>query len=56
MIAKSIGVMQTTRRSVFLGASAFGIARTGCAATTLHVGDQRGNMRAVLGCIAWRSL
>jgi len=48
MTAKSIGVMQTTRRSLLLGASAFGIAHTGRAATTLRVGDQRGNMRAVL--------
>jgi sulfonate transport system substrate-binding protein len=40
--------MRATRRSVLLGVSAFGIARTARAETTLHVGDQRGNMRAVL--------
>jgi sulfonate transport system substrate-binding protein len=38
----------TTRRSLLLGASALGIARTARAATTLRIGDQRGNMRAVL--------
>jgi sulfonate transport system substrate-binding protein len=40
--------MPATRRSLFMGVSALGIARTGRAATTLRVGDQRGNMRAVL--------
>jgi len=40
--------MRTTRRSVLLGASAFGIARAARAETRLRVGDQRGNMRAVL--------
>jgi sulfonate transport system substrate-binding protein len=40
--------MHATRRSVLLRASAFGIARAAHAETTLRVGDQRGNMRAVL--------
>ena len=40
--------MRTTRRSLLLGASAFGIVHASRAATTLRVGDQRGNMRAVL--------
>ena len=41
-------MMRATRRSLLLGASALGIARAGHAATTLRIGDQRGNMRAVL--------
>ena len=40
--------MRTTRRSVLLGASTFGIVRAARAETALRVGDQRGNMRAVL--------
>jgi sulfonate transport system substrate-binding protein len=40
--------MRTTRRSLLLAASVLGIAHTGRAATTLRIGDQRGNMRAVL--------
>lgn len=41
-------MMRATRRSVLLGASVFAITRAGRAETTLRVGDQRGNMRAVL--------
>ncbi len=41
-------MMRATRRSLLLGASALGVARAGHAATTLRIGDQRGNMRAVL--------
>jgi sulfonate transport system substrate-binding protein len=41
-------MMRTSRRSLLVGASMLGIARTGRAATTLLVGDQRGNMRVVL--------
>src|SRR3984957_12368812 len=48
MTVKLNGVMRATRRSVLLGASTLGIARTGRATTPLRVGDQRGNMRAVL--------
>ena len=44
----TVELMRTTRRSLLLGASALCVARTGRAATTLRVGDQRGNMRAVL--------
>lgn len=40
--------MRTSRRSLLLGAPALGMARVGRAAATLRVGDQRGNMRAVL--------
>lgn len=40
--------MRTTRRSLLLGASALGVTHAGRAATTLRVGDQRGNMRAVM--------
>ncbi|MBV8402314.1 MAG: ABC transporter substrate-binding protein [Acetobacteraceae bacterium] len=40
--------MRATRRALLLGASALGVARPGRATTALRVGDQRGNMRAVL--------
>ncbi|HTI83640.1 MAG TPA: ABC transporter substrate-binding protein [Acetobacteraceae bacterium] len=48
MTVELSGLMRPTRRSLLLGASSLVIARTGRAATTLRIGDQRGNMRAVL--------
>lgn len=41
-------MMRASRRSLLLGASALGFPRVGYAASALRVGDQRGNMRAVL--------
>ena len=41
-------MMRATRRSLLWGASALGVARPSRAATTRRIGDQRGNMRAVL--------
>lgn len=41
-------MIRAPRRALLAGAAAFAVARSGRAATPLRVGDQRGNMRAVL--------